>query len=226
LHFPKSNAIQGGLLLWILQDEVMGLFGKKNENKSAGEENKPSKNRLSLQAEFNQSAQQIFGLVLDVEKYPQFVEGLEKVIKTPNGSNEMITEFVLSDKAFDEAKKKVNEKLNDINIPGVPKSLIEKVVPKSQRLKITWTEFSEIKIEAMDKPIDGLLTIWNFEPSPNGGTLVKHETDYSNTNFVVKKLLNWDSVQEVFNSRSEETIQAVKEQADFIFNGKGTGPKP
>lgn len=197
----------------------MGLF-KKDKNSGGNE-----KNKLSLKAEFNQSAQQIFGLVLDVEKYPKFIDALEAVNKTQNGSNDMTVEFVLSDEAYNEARSKVSEKLKSFSLPGVPNSLIEKMVPKKQTFKVTWNEFDHINVENLDKPIDGMVSRWTFKPTSSGGTNVEFETDYNKTNFVVRKILNLDFVQAVFQDRNQETIDAVKKQADLIFNGNQGGPK-
>lgn len=194
----------------------MGVFSGKE---------KKDKNKICLTADFNQSVEKIFGLVLDVENYPAFIDEVESASKSLLGANEMETEIVLSDKAIATATEKLKEKIREYKIP-VPGAVIRKMIPKSQKVNITWNEFDRISVRNIGGVGDNVVSTWHFTLAANGGgTHIEYETDYSNASWMVRKLLNLDTVQTFFKDRGAETMEAVKKEAEKIFKQANGGPK-
>lgn len=106
------------------------------------------------------SAEQMFDLVADVGRYPEFLPWIAATRVRSNSETEMVADMLVAFKAL-------REKFT---------SRVEKVRPE------------EIKVHYVDGPLQDLDNVWHFRPTGEGSCEVDFSVDFKFRNALFEKL--------------------------------------
>ena len=120
-------------------------------------------NKKSAREEFiEHNAKKLFDIVLDIEKYPEFIPWCQYMKIHSRKNNEIFADMYILYKFF------------------LPQKLGSHVIFNKKKLNI--------KTIYIDGPLKDLKTIWNFEPINSKKTLVNFSIDFEFKKFLHQKL--------------------------------------
>ena len=136
------------------------------------------------------TSQQLFDLVADVERYPEFLPWCRAARIVERGENEFLGELVISFKHLTE-------------------SYISRVTlspPKSSDVP------SAIDVTMVKGPFEYLVNRWRFDPAPGGGVEVNFYLDFKFRSRILEKLIGG-----LFRKATDHMVQAFTERAGKLY---------
>jgi coenzyme Q-binding protein COQ10 len=144
---------------------------------------------LTTTRQIRHSATDMFGLVADVEAYPQFVplcESLKVRTRRTEGEREILIATM---------------------------TVAYKVIRESFTTKVTLDRGNlAIQVEYLDGPFSHLENIWRFEPHGRGNSLVHFNIDYEFRSTALKLLMG-----AVFDRAFRKFASAFEARADDVY---------
>ena len=133
------------------------------------------------------SVDEIFSLVLDIERYPEFLPWCDAATINSQEEGEMLAVLVISFKGFAES---YTSRVRSMKGRG----------------------HARVEAEAVDGPFDHLKNLWVMEADPGGGTSITFEIDFAFRSKVLQALLTfW------FDSACMKMVKAFEERADKLY---------
>jgi coenzyme Q-binding protein COQ10 len=139
----------------------------------------------------------LFKLVVDLERYPEFVPGCQRT-------------RVLS-RAVDGADRTVVLSRMTVGISAVRVSYTNRTVADLGKRQIT--------VDAVDGPLRYLNVLWTFKPDGEQGTEVDFAVSYEFSNPVLGALASG-----LFDSMFREVLEAFERRADRLMSIPGVRP--
>lgn len=139
------------------------------------------------------SSDQLFDLVADIEKYPEFLPWCRAARIIKHEENSVLAELVISFKTFTE-------------------SYISRVVMHPPANKGTECK---IEVEMVQGPFDFLMNHWKFMPEPDGGTKIDFFIDFRFRSKILEKLVGG-----LFAKANSKMVEAFRQRADAIYGPK------
>lgn len=147
------------------------------------------------------SPAQLFALVADVERYPQFLPWCRAARIVRREGEDVLAELVLSFKGFTE-------------------SYVSRVrlAPPENRADGS----AAIDVTMVSGPFEYLVNQWNFTVAPEGGTAIDLFLDFRFRSRLLEKLMGG-----LFARAQEKMVDAFRARADALYGGKaGEGRQP
>ena len=133
--------------------------------------------------------QQLFALVADVERYPEFLPWCRAARILERGDNEMLAELMIS---FNHLSERY-----------------------TSRVVLTPPEnggMGAIDVTMTKGPFEHLINRWRFMPLPSGGTQIDFYLDFAFRSKILEKLIG-----SVFTKATEKMVSAFKQRADVLY---------
>lgn len=135
---------------------------------------------------------QLYTLVAEVEKYPEFLPWCRAARILERGENEMMAELIIS---FNH--------------------LTERYTSHVVLTPPTEDGAASIEVTMTKGPFEHLVNRWRFIPLPSGGTQIDFHLDFKFRSKLLEKLIGT-----VFTRATEKMVTAFKQRADVLY-GKG-----
>lgn len=136
------------------------------------------------------SAQQMYALVADVGRYPEFLPWnsaarIRSVTPQPDGSEVMEADLVISFKVFRE---------------------------RFTSRVVLWPERHEIETEYIDGPFKKMVSTWKFADRPEGGCDVSFFVDFEFKNAILQGIIGV-----VFGEAMNRIVRAFEARAEKLY---------
>lgn len=136
------------------------------------------------------SAQQMYDLVADVARYPEFLPWnsaarIRSVTPRDDGAQVMEADLVISFKVF---RERFGSRV------------------------ILWPEARKIDTEYLDGPFKYMRSTWAFRDAPQGGCEVEFFVDFEFRNAILQKVIGV-----VFNEAMQRIVRAFEGRAEVLF---------
>ena len=139
------------------------------------------------------STQQIFELVLDIQRYPEFLPWCRAARILERGENRLLAEMVVSFKHITE-------------------SYVSEVIFKRPA---SATEEGFIEVKLVQGPFEHLNNSWKFIPCPDGGTEISLELSFKFRSRILDSIIGF-----LFGKASHKMVTAFKQRADSLYSKK------
>ena len=136
------------------------------------------------------SAQQLFELVADVERYPEFLPWCRAARIVSRGQGEFLGELLISFKHISESYTS-RVQLFPAAAPDAP-----------SRIEVTMTK----------GPFSHLVNNWQFTPRPEGGTQVEFSLDFGFRSKLLEKMIG-----PMFSNAAEKMGDAFQTRAEALY---------
>jgi coenzyme Q-binding protein COQ10 len=133
------------------------------------------------------SITQIFNMVAEIEKYPEFIPWCSKAKILEMRENFIVAELFISFKGF------THSYVSEVTI-----------VPP--------VESAAIKVKAIKGPFKYLTNDWHFRKTPNNGCEINFNIDFTFDNFILEKLFGL-----LFYKAIKKMMQSFKQRADELY---------
>lgn len=136
------------------------------------------------------TAQQMYDLVADVAKYPEFLPWcaaarIRSIKPAGDGSNVMEADLVISFKVF---RERFGSRV------------------------VLWSEARKIDTEYLDGPFRYMKSSWAFADAPEGGCNVSFFVDFEFRNAILQKIIGV-----VFNEAMQRIVRAFESRAAALY---------
>lgn len=139
---------------------------------------------------FDFSTRQLYDLVFDVKRYPEFLPWCRDARILESGVNEFTAELII-------CFKHITEKYTS-KVVGLP--------PKDGQ------SFGRIDVELVKGPFEHLENHWIFSPKPDGGCEVHFSLDFAFKSKLLDKLIGG-----LFTRASEKMVGAFSDRANSLY---------
>ena len=136
------------------------------------------------------SISQLYELVADIERYPEFLPWCSAARILSRDENSLIADLVISFKAF-------TEKYTS-RVTLCPPDPITKI--------------AKINVELIDGPFSHLRNQWEFSPGKDGGTCIAFDLDFKFRSAILEKLIGY-----MFEKAFKKMTEAFKERAEALY---------
>jgi coenzyme Q-binding protein COQ10 len=136
---------------------------------------------------------EIYSLVVDVAKYPEFLPWCNAARVTRVSETELLGELVISFKSFTERYTS--------RITLIPQQSPE--------------ETAEVHVVMVEGPFHHLTNRWRLIPQPEGGTLIQLDLDFRFKSKLLESLIGG-----LFQRASEKMVSAFRTRADALYGNK------
>ncbi|MDX1975714.1 MAG: type II toxin-antitoxin system RatA family toxin [Rickettsiales bacterium] len=137
------------------------------------------------------SPEQIFDLVMDIERYPQFLPWCRAARITEQGEGYLLAELIISFKHFSE-------------------SYVSRV---SFTRPTAPAQTGHVLVEMVRGPFEHLTNRWEFTPTADGGTQIAFFIDFRFRSRLLEKLIGG-----LFSKATDKMALAFKERADALYS--------
>jgi coenzyme Q-binding protein COQ10 len=146
--------------------------------------------QLSLSETVPYTTRQIFDLVADVGKYPEFLPWCRAARVTPVTENQFLGELVIAFKGFTEKYT----------------SRVSLTPPEDLQAP------ARVDVVMMEGPFHHLENHWELLPAPGGGTQINLNLDFQFKSKILEMLIGG-----LFQRASEKMVHAFRERADALY---------
>lgn len=147
--------------------------------------------QLSIEENSPYSVAQIYALVVDVARYPEFLPWCSAARVRPVTENELLGELVITFKSFTERY--------------------------TSRIVLTPPDGShpvaEVNVTMVEGPFHHLTNRWKLSPLPEGGTKIHLDLDFRFKSKILEGLIGG-----LFQRASEKMVSAFKLRADILYS--------
>jgi len=138
------------------------------------------------------SPAELFELVADIEKYPEFLPWVSRARILKRKDKELTADLIIRFKSFSETFT----------------SIVTLNHPENDEAACT------VDVVLMEGPFDHLRNSWKFVPLPDGGTELFFEIDFKFSSVILEKLIGT-----MFNNAVKKMVAAFEQRADIIYPG-------
>lgn len=138
------------------------------------------------------NSSQLFDLVADIEKYPEFIPWISRARILENYENKIIAELTIKFGLI------THNYVSEVKFEKDPENNIHKIL-----------------VELIRGPFKHLDNKWIFEPVNNNKTMVDFEIDFTFGSMMLEKLVN-----PLFHKAAQKMIECFEVRAEKLYGGK------